>query len=136
MSKGRGTRTTKAYLCLFVCLTIKSIHLELVSDLSASAFLAAFQRFVSCHGRCTDVCSDCGTNFITNTAISSDSNDLEALTTGHFLTLESLNAPPKTDLTSVLRNRLSRWQMLTQLQQHLWSRWSREYLHTLHQRSK
>jgi len=70
------------------------------------------------------------------TAISSDPNNLEALIPGHFLTLESLNAPPEPAITLVPSNRLSRWQLLTQMQQHLWSRWSRKYLHTLHQRTK
>lgn len=40
-------------MCLFICLSTKAIHLELVSSLSTEAFLAAFRRY-----------SDNGTNFV------------------------------------------------------------------------
>ncbi|XP_072400416.1 uncharacterized protein [Diabrotica undecimpunctata] len=45
MSRYRGVRTQKAYLCLFVCCGTKALNLELASDLTAEAFLAALQRF-------------------------------------------------------------------------------------------
>lgn len=64
MAKLRGAKTLKAYLCLFVCLTTKAVHLELASDLSTDAFLAALRRFISRRGRCSHIYSDCGTNFV------------------------------------------------------------------------
>ena len=54
----------KAYLCVFVCLSTKAVHLEVVSDLSTEAFLAAFSRFVSRRGLPALIRSDCGTNFV------------------------------------------------------------------------
>ena len=54
----------KAYIGLFVCPVTKAVHIELVSDLSTDAFLAAFRRFVARWGYPTDVHSDNGTNFI------------------------------------------------------------------------
>jgi len=54
----------KSYICLFVCLATKAVHLELVSDLTTEAFLASFKRFVSRRGLPTDVFSDNGTNFV------------------------------------------------------------------------
>lgn len=60
----RSAGTTKGYICLFVCMVTKAIHLEAVSDLTTNAFLAAFRRFVSRRGACTDIYSDCGTNFV------------------------------------------------------------------------
>ncbi|XP_050295689.1 uncharacterized protein LOC126735663 [Anthonomus grandis grandis] len=64
MGKHRGSKTCKAYICLFVCLCTKALHLELVTELSSDAFLAALRRFVSRRGRVTDMFSDCGTNFV------------------------------------------------------------------------
>lgn len=60
----RSSSTTKGYICLFVCMVTKAIHLEAVSNLTTNAFLAAFRRFVSRRGACTDLYSDCGTNFV------------------------------------------------------------------------
>lgn len=63
-SKGRGAKTSKAYICIFVCMSVKAIHLELVSELTADAFIAAFKRFVARRGRCNEIWSDNGTNFV------------------------------------------------------------------------
>jgi hypothetical protein len=206
----RGAKSTKAYLCLFVCFTTKAVHLELASNLSTEVFLASLRRFIARRGRCTRIVSDCGTNFkgaareiqklmraaaeqeqiiwefnspsaphfgglweagvksvkiplrrtigeqvlifeelytfltqieaVLNSrplcAISSDPNDLTALTPGHFLTLAPLTCLPEPDLLSIELNRLSRWQLLQRMHQSFWNRWHWEYLHTLQQRSK
>lgn len=63
-TKGRGARTSKAYIAIFVCLATKAIHLELVSDLSSAAFISAFKRFCARRGRCTNIWSDQGRNFV------------------------------------------------------------------------
>ncbi|XP_072380755.1 uncharacterized protein [Diabrotica undecimpunctata] len=68
--------------------------------------------------------------------VSNDPNDFSVLTPGHFLTLEPLKIIPDRDYSDVHLNRLSRWQLLQRLHADFWQRWSREYLHTLHQRSK
>jgi hypothetical protein len=60
----RNAKVTKAYLCAFVCMVTKAVHLEVVSDLSTPAFLAALDRFVSRRGLCTDLYSDWGSNFV------------------------------------------------------------------------
>jgi len=43
------------------------------------------------------------------TPISSDPNDLESLTPGHFLVGTALNSFPSRDLSDVPENRLARW---------------------------
>jgi len=63
-SKGRGQRSYKAFIAVFVCLATKAVHLEVVSDYTADAFLAALRRFVSRRGLCATLRSDCGTNFV------------------------------------------------------------------------
>lgn len=210
LSRRRGTKTSKAYLCLFVCFATRAIHLEIASDLSSDTFVAALRRFVSRRGRCSDIHSDCGTNFVgankelnsflktaaegqgirwhfnppssphfgglwesavksvkthmarviggqiltyeeLNTLavqieavlnsrplcpVSSDPNDLTALTPGHFLTLEPLSSVPDVDLSHLSISRLSRWQLVQQMHRDFWKRWKTEYLHTFHQRSK
>jgi hypothetical protein len=68
--------------------------------------------------------------------LSSDPNDLTALTPGHFLTLAPLTCLPEPNLEHVKLNCLSRWQLLQRMHQSFWDRWHREYLHTLQQRSK
>lgn len=47
-----------------MCFSTKSIYLELVSELTATAFIAAFRRFVNRRGRCEKLYSDRGTNFV------------------------------------------------------------------------
>ena len=43
----RNAKLQKAYLCLFICFVTKATHLEVVSDLTTSAFLNALKRFIS-----------------------------------------------------------------------------------------
>ncbi|XP_075163386.1 uncharacterized protein LOC142236021 [Haematobia irritans] len=61
---GRNCRMSKGYVCIFICFCTKAIHLEATSDLSTSAFLAAFSRFVSRRGCPLNLYSDNGTTFV------------------------------------------------------------------------
>lgn len=69
-------------------------------------------------------------------ALSDDSEDFDALTPGHFLVGSALNAVPEPSLAEEMTSRLSRWQVLQQMRDHFWKRWSQEYLHTLANRPK
>lgn len=60
----RKTAVRKGYLCLFVCMASKAVHLELVSSLSTPAFLAALERFIARRGVPNCIHSDHGTNFV------------------------------------------------------------------------
>ena len=54
----------KAYACLFASLTVKAVHIEVVSDLTSAAFLACFRRFVAWRGKPSFVWSDYRANFV------------------------------------------------------------------------
>ncbi|XP_050295684.1 uncharacterized protein LOC126735659 [Anthonomus grandis grandis] len=62
--KGRGAKIIKSYICVFICLSTRAIHLEIVSELTTSAFIATFRRFVSRRGKPSIVRSDNGSNFV------------------------------------------------------------------------
>lgn len=64
-SKRRGRIfITKVYVAVFICFSIKAVHLELVTDLTTESFLAALRRFTARRGLCTQLYSDNGTNFV------------------------------------------------------------------------
>jgi hypothetical protein len=62
--KDRNRRKIKAYMAIFVCLSAKAVHIELVSDLTSEAFIAALRRFIARRGFCSSIYSDNGTNFV------------------------------------------------------------------------
>ncbi|CAI6344950.1 unnamed protein product [Macrosiphum euphorbiae] len=212
----KNARSIKCYLSVFICMAVKAVHIEVVTDLSTEAFLAALQRFVARRGKPSDIYSDCGTNFkgadqqLRNTLLSStartryindipctwhfnppaaphfggiweaavksakfhikrvigtqrltfeeittlaarveavlnsrplvapsaDPNDFRALSPGDFLIGHPLVDIPESDVTAVAQNRLTRWELLRQMYQSFWKRWSTEYLTSLQGRSK
>jgi len=54
----------KRYICIFICFSTKAVHLELVQDLSISAFLNALRRFILTRGKPAPIWSDNATNFV------------------------------------------------------------------------
>jgi hypothetical protein len=48
ISAGIGIKTMKSYIikAVFVCMVTKAMHLELVSNLTTDAFIAARKRFI------------------------------------------------------------------------------------------
>lgn len=61
---GRGNRTYKAYICIFICMATKAIHIELVTGLTVHAFIACLKRFIARRGQVCCLYSDNGTNFV------------------------------------------------------------------------
>ncbi|GFV25056.1 LINE-1 retrotransposable element ORF2 protein [Trichonephila clavipes] len=62
--RGRGAKTTKGYIALFVCFVTKALHLELVSDLTSEAFTASLKRFCARRGAPKHIYCDNGTTFV------------------------------------------------------------------------
>ena len=60
----RKPTVIKSYICMFVFLSVKTVQLELVSDLSTDAFRASLRRFTARQGKPTLIWSDHGSNFV------------------------------------------------------------------------
>ncbi|GFS60903.1 DUF5641 domain-containing protein [Trichonephila clavipes] len=61
---------------------------------------------------------------------------LEMTHKGHFLVGRPITAIAEPSLTEVSDNRLKVWQKQTKIVQHIWKRWSNNYLSTLQNRNK
>ena len=59
-----GRKREKRWCCLFTCLTIRAVHLEVAFSCESDSFLCAFFRFVARRGVPKDVYSDQGKNFV------------------------------------------------------------------------
>lgn len=46
----RGVRSIKSYLCIYVCLVTRGVHVEITTDLTTNSFISAFKRFISRRG--------------------------------------------------------------------------------------
>ncbi|XP_053968859.1 uncharacterized protein LOC128870282 [Anastrepha ludens] len=190
----RGKGPYKTYIAIFVCFSTKAVHIEIVSDLSTDAFLAALKRMIGRRGLPTDIYCDNATNFVgasrklqelkmaphfgglweaavksakgllnrsmangrltfeeLNTVmisieailnsrpispLSSDPNDLEALTPGHFLIGSSLKAIPEREEMGTNIDHISKWARTVAIKQSFWRRWSHEYINSLQARTK
>ena len=58
----RKPTVVKSYICVFVSLSVKAVHLELVSDLTTEAFIATLRQFIA--GKPSLMWSDHGSNFV------------------------------------------------------------------------
>lgn len=64
----RDARQTNVYLAFFVCMSMKAIHLETISDLTTEAFLAVLDRFfIQREILPSNFYSDYGTNYVSST---------------------------------------------------------------------
>ena len=213
----------ESYLCIFVCLTFKAVHLEVVSSQTTEAFLAAFRCFVARRGCPIHLYSDNGSNFVgasnqlnqlyqmlensTDPSVqhyllehhrvtwhhippraphfgglwesavksakkhlkrvtkqilftfeelttvacqveaclnsrpllpltSHNQDGLATLTAGHFLLYQLPQAYPEDPRIPREPHLLKQWNLCQSVVHHFWTRWSREYLHTLQARTK
>ena len=60
----------KVWVCLFTCVTVRAIHLELIKDMTAEQFLLALRRFIARRGKPTQIILDNAPQFkLAKTAI-------------------------------------------------------------------
>ncbi|XP_069129153.1 uncharacterized protein [Argopecten irradians] len=62
-----GLAHSKRWAVIFTCLASRAIHIEVVEDMTSSAFINALRRFVSIRGEVQELYSDRGTNFVGST---------------------------------------------------------------------
>ncbi|GFX00317.1 hypothetical protein TNCV_1273111 [Trichonephila clavipes] len=63
-NKGQGTKSTKGYIALFVCLATKAVHIEAVGDVTPDSFITALRCFSARRGALCHMYSDNCTNFV------------------------------------------------------------------------
>ncbi|GFV78857.1 integrase catalytic domain-containing protein [Trichonephila clavipes] len=68
--------------------------------------------------------------------LSSNSDDLNALTPAHFLIGRSMTSVVEPNLIELKENALKKWQRITRLVQLIWNKWHSCYLSELQQRNK
>ncbi|GFV18882.1 integrase catalytic domain-containing protein [Trichonephila clavipes] len=155
-NKGRGTKSTKGYIALFVCLATKAVHIEAVGDLTTDSFIAALRRFSARRGAPRHIYSDNRTNFVgarrkldeirklwlslpTNEAISyylsKSSIDWHFIppSSPHFGGDVLLSVPEELPSTS---NHRDRWELLQNIKRGFWKKWSSEFISSLQPRKK
>ena len=59
----RGRSAVKRYGCIFTCLKIRAVHIEVVHSLDTDSFINALQRFICRRGSVKEIRSDNGSNF-------------------------------------------------------------------------
>lgn len=109
--KLRGSKLINAYICLFVCLTTKAIHLELVTDLTTNAFLATLKRFIGRRGKPVSILSDNATNFTGAANLLRELNDF-------FKSKANQN-----EISNFLANQGITWQFITPKSPHTGGIW-------------
>lgn len=62
-----GSANSKRWAIMFTCLSSRASHIEVVEDMSSSAFINALRRFISIRGKVAEFRSDRGTNFVGST---------------------------------------------------------------------
>ena len=107
--KHRGNLSTKAYLCVFICLVTRAIHLELVMSLSTDSLISALRRFLSRRGKCETFYSDNGKNFVGCSRI--------------FKSLNLSNIADDPDLHTFLSNQLIQWKFIPPYSPHFGGLW-------------
>lgn len=64
LNENRNASTTKGYIALFICLTTKAVHFEVVGDMSTAEYVMALENFIARRGIPSIMYTDNGTNLV------------------------------------------------------------------------
>ncbi|XP_030758533.1 uncharacterized protein LOC115884174 [Sitophilus oryzae] len=67
--KTRNPKMLKSYIGIFICMSTKCVHLDVVTDMTTTSFITALKRFIARRGKPRHIYSDNGTNFVGANAI-------------------------------------------------------------------
>ena len=90
----------KIWVCLFTCLLIRAVHLEMVNNMTSEEFLMAFRRFISLRGTPTIMISD---------------NALQFKAANKILDNVLRNAVKSEDVQSYASNAHIKWKFIVEL---------------------
>ena len=107
----RKPTIVKSYICVFVSLTVKAVHLEVVSDLTTEAFIACLRRFIARRGKPSLIWSDNGTNFL------GTANEIKRLT--QFLNQKATRG----SISDFLSSQMIEWKFISQRAPHFGGLW-------------
>ena len=107
----RKPTMVKSYICVFVSLTVKVVHLEVVSDLTTEAFVACLRRFIARRGKPSLIWSDNGSNFV------GAANEIKQLV--QFLNLKATQG----SISDFLSSQMVEWKFIPQRAPHFGGLW-------------
>ncbi|GFS72169.1 transposable element Tcb2 transposase [Trichonephila clavipes] len=127
----KGSKLSKLYF--------NSLHTRLFHVGPQGLLNAVRQKFWPLSGRsiARKTVHQCRGNIkSTDSPLSSDADNFDVLTPGHFLIGRPITSIPEPNLIDANENRLSRWEKITKVAQRTWKKWKSDYLNTLQARSK
>ena len=65
----------KRYGCLFTCLSMRAVHIEIANSLTTDSFINALRRFIAIRGKPDHIYIDNGSNFVGANRILGESLD-------------------------------------------------------------
>ena len=78
--------TQKVWVCLFTCLAVRAVHLEVIHDLSAQQFVLCLRRFIARRGKPKEIISDNASQFKLAKSTVEEVGSLQQLAPTHRVT--------------------------------------------------